>query len=349
MSITTSTLLYRPSLSIWTARKKDKTESLKVNKAAGAVDGAANVNKQLLPDSPELEAIQKWATMFRSWVYTSTLPWDDSGARIGRVDRHMDFMAEAGDKMAQGDALVQKFVAGYDAAVARAQFQLSNMFDMSDYPSAQEVERKFKFALDVSTLPNVDDFRVIEGVDPVEVERLVEVGKHSVETRIAAAMADAHDRLYQVVYKMATTLQAYGDKTIKKFNDTLLGNIADLVAVMPALNLTGDPKLTALTDAATLLAAYDLADLRKNDAVRAAAVKDAMSVINLFKGNAEEAIGAVLLTKADEARAEGFASPDDVAALITKLAPEVKTTVTPENTAAFDAADFGSMFGGDDD
>ena len=330
MSITTKTLLYRPSLSIWTARKKDKGESLKVNKAAGAVDGAANVNKQLLPESEDLEAIQKWATAFRTWVYTSTLPWDDSGARIGRVDRHMDFMAEAGDKMRQGDDLVEKFVAGYDAAVAKAQFQLSSMFDPADYPSAEEVRRKFRFALDVSTLPNVEDFRVIEGVEQDEVDRLVELGKNSVEQRIAAAMAEAHQRLYEVVAKMATTLQAYGDKTIKKFNDTLVGNIAALVEVMPALNLTGDPKLAAMCDAAAMLAQYDLADLRKNDEVRAAAIKDAQAVIGLFEGE-------TTVTPVASVKTKTLIVEPDMAVVQRALSESPSPT------------DLGAMFGGDDD
>src|SRR6185503_20341780 len=94
-----SMILYRPSLSVWTARKKDKDESEKVNTSAGAVAGAANVHKALLPDSAELQAVQKWATSFRTWVYTNTLPWDDAGGRVARVEKHMDFMQEVGDRL----------------------------------------------------------------------------------------------------------------------------------------------------------------------------------------------------------------------------------------------------------
>lgn len=277
-----SNLLYRPSLSVWTARKKDKTESAKVNSDAGAVEGAANVHKQLLPNSAELEAVQKYATAFRTWIYDSTLPWDDSGWRIGRVVRHMDFMAEAGDKMREFDTLVDAFVASYEQEVAQARFTLAGMFNQADYPGANEVRAKFAISIDVMTLPNSDDFRVVDGVPQAEVDKLCEIAANSTEARIAAGMQEAYKRLFTVVSKMATTLTQYGDKEIKKFNDTLTGNIGDLVAIMPALNIADDPKLNALTSEAKNLVDYDLADLRKDEGTRKAAIKEAAALVAKF-------------------------------------------------------------------
>lgn len=299
-TVRTSTLLYRPSLSIWTARRKDKSESLKVNKAAGAIDGAANVNKQLLPDNAELLAIQKWATGFRTWVYDTTLPWDDTGWRIGRVERHMDFMAEIGDRLSFGDGLVEAFVNKYDAAVEDARFKLNTMFDQSDYPVAGAIRRRFNFSIDCSVLPNAEDFRVVDGVTHAEADRLVANAQRDVESRIEVAMAEAHNRLYEVVAKMANTLQQYGDKTIKKFNDSLVGNIADLVKIMPALNLTNDPKLADLARQAQELTQYDMAMLRKDDSVRSAAISEATALAARFKSfiESEEIASAVVVEEA---------------------------------------------------
>lgn len=277
-----SNLLYRPSVSVWTARKKDKAESAKVNADAGAVDGAANVHKQLLPNSKELEAVQKCATSFRTWVYESTLPWDDSGWRIGQVSRHMDFMAEAGDKMREFDALVEVFVNAYAQEVENARFTLNAMFNPTDYPGVNEVRSKFAINIDVAPLPNVEDFRVVDGVPQEEVDKLVGLASKAVEDKIAAGMAEAYKRLFTVVSKMAVTLTQYGDKEIKKFNDTLIGNIADLVEVMPALNIVGDPALNALTAEARQLVEYDLTDLRKDEGTRAAAIKEAQALAGKF-------------------------------------------------------------------
>lgn len=277
-----SNLLYRPSVSVWTARKKDKAESAKVNSNAGAIEGAANVHKQLLPDSKELEDVQKYATTFRTWIYANTLPWGDNGERIGRAERHLEFMIEVGDRQREFNALVDTFLDAYAQAYENAKFTLNAMFNPADYPGQNEVRSKFSISLDVSTLPNSEDFRVVDGIPQEEVDKLCEVARSSTEARIQAGMTEAYTRLFDVVSKMATTLAQYGDKQIKKFNDTLVHNIGDLIGIMPALNITGDPKLAALTTECRVLLDYDLTDLRKNDVTRRAAIKDARALVAKF-------------------------------------------------------------------
>lgn len=279
-----SLMLYRPTFSCWTARKKDKDQSEKANRDAGAVEGAANVHKALLPDNPELLAVQKWVTAMRTWIYNVTLPWDDNGGRVARVERHMDFMAEAGDRITKGHELVEAFLNSYAAAIEQARFKLVGMFNALDYPSVDEVRRKFYFAVECDAVPDAADFRIIDGLPPEEVERLVRDAQQGAEKRIGAAMADAHERLFDVVSKMATTLQQYGDKGIRKFNDTLVSNIADVAAIIPALNLTNDPKLTKLAADAARLATYDLKDLRGMPEVRDAAIAEARALASRFEG-----------------------------------------------------------------
>jgi hypothetical protein len=271
-------LLYRPSLSIWTARKKDKGESTAVTERAGANAGSANVYKALLPENPRLEAVQKWANAFRDFIYTNTLPWDDAGWRIGTVVKHMDFMAKAGDKIREGEDMVDMFIADYAKAIENARFTLANLFDEDDYPGVEEVRSKFRFTIDVQTMPNADDFRVVEGVPPEEVDKLVSIAKNSVETRVQGAMDIAYNKLFTVVSKMATTLEQFGGGEIKKFNDTLVGNITELVDAMPALNITGDPRLDTLATQARELTQYALLDLRKDENVRKAAIIEAKAL-----------------------------------------------------------------------
>lgn len=282
-SIRNSVLLYRIAVSIWTARKLDKSESAKVNETAGAVTGAANVHKQLLPDCPELEAIRKWGTSFRTFVYLSTAPWDDNGWRAGNATNHMEFMMAVGDKIAEGEALVEQFIAVYERAIAEAQFRLANLFDARDYDTVEAVRRKFRFAVEVMPLPAVDDFRIVEGLTQDEADRLVSAAQAAADERIAGAMEDAYERLYEVVAKMASTLGAFGAGEIKKFNDTLVSNIGDLIEVMPALNLTNDPKLAELATKAKELALYSAVDLRKDPAVRDAAMTEARALAELMK------------------------------------------------------------------
>lgn len=275
-------ILYRPSLSVWTARKKDKDESAKVNTAAGATDGAANVNKSLLPDNPELLAVTKWATSFRTWIYATTLPWDDKGARIAKVEKHLDWMMEAGDRMRAGYDLVDAFMATYAPAIEAAKFKLNGMFKHDDYPTEDQVRRKFVFGIECEPVPDHADFRIIEGLPEEEVERMVADGAAAIEQRMAQAMEDIYDRLYDVVSKFGATLVAYDNKEIRKFNDTLVTNISALTGIIPSLNLTGDRKLTDLAKAAERLSTYDLKDLRAMPEVRGAAIAEAFALRRRF-------------------------------------------------------------------
>lgn len=275
-------LLYRPSLSIWTGRKLDKEASANVTDVAGAIRGAANVYKALLPENPQLGAVQKWAGQFRDFVYTNTLPWDDAGWRIGAVAKHMDFMSKTGDMIREGEALVDAFIIDYAAAIENAKFTMANLFNASDYPGIEEVRNKFRFTIDVQTMPDADDFRDVEGVPQEEVDKLVGIAKNSVETRVQGAMDIAYNKLFTVVSKMATTLEQFGGGEIKKFNDTLVGNITELVDAMPALNITGDSKLDALAQQARELTNYALIDLRKDKTVREAAIKEAKALVKVM-------------------------------------------------------------------
>ncbi len=269
-----SNLLYNVSISVWTARKKDKAETVKLNANAGAVDGAANVNKQLLPDNPELLAIHKCAGAIRTWVYENTLEWAKDW-RIGQVVRHAEFCMQFGDKAAELESLFDTFTGKYAEAIEDAKFTLNAMFNSADYPGVEEMRNKFRISLDVMPMPNAEDFRVVDGLPQEEVDRLCAVAKKSVEDRVQAGMNEAYERLFGVISKLATTLTQYGDNEIKKFNDTLMGNIEDLVAVMPALNITNDAKLNALTSEAKQLLDYDLKDLRKDEGTRKAAIREA--------------------------------------------------------------------------
>jgi hypothetical protein len=227
--------------------------------------------------------VRKWGDSFRDFIYTNTLPWDDSGWRIGRVDRHMDFMAKAGDKMRDGEEAGRGVPGRVPGGDRERQVPAGQPVRSEDYPGVEEVRGKFRFTLDVSTLPNADDFRIIDGVPQEEVDKLVGIAKNSVETRVQAAMDVAYEKLYQVVAKMATTLEQYGNGEVKKFNDTLVGNISELVDAMPALNITGDAEAGGPGRAGGELAQYAAMDLRKRPEVRKAAITEAKALAKEFK------------------------------------------------------------------
>lgn len=283
ISIRNSCLLYRPSIALWSGRKLDKDESSKVSSANGTVDGAARVHKDLLPECKELADIAKAGSALRQFVYLKTQPWDDSGWRVANVAGHMDFMAQVGDRITQIELLVDLLMNVYDQRVAEAQFKLNHLFKIADYPSATDVRRKYSFTVDVQPIPHAADIRVVEGISTAEADKLVAAAQSGVEAKINAAMEGVYQSLYDVVNKMATTLEGYDAKEIKKFNDTLVSNIADIVEAMPALNITGDPKLAEFARQAKDLSTYACVDLRKDQRARQSAAKEAKALAAAIK------------------------------------------------------------------
>jgi hypothetical protein len=333
MSLRNSTLLYRPSLSIWTARKLDKTQSVLVAHNADAKEGVANVHKQLLPECKELENVTKWATQFRTFIYTSTLPWDDSGWRIGQVARHMEFMQEIGDRITLGNLLVDALMGVYQSRVEEAKFTLNKMFNPMDYPSVQEVRSRFSFEVNVMPMPAASDFRAVEGIPKAEVEKLEKAAADAVEARIADAMKEAYERLYEVVSAMANTLEGYDGGTIRKFNDSLVDNIAKIVKVMPALNLTNDPKLAALASDAEELANYAAMDLRQHAPTREAAMNEARKLQMKFKGAIAASIADTKVPKAKAPAKKVAAAPQKPTPVGKKAIEQAKATVAKKAPA----------------
>ena len=81
-SLSSSAMLVELSISVWTGRKKDKQATADVTMSNHAKTGVAAVNKKLMADCAELDAIQKFAASVRTFHYSATLPWTDTGIRI---------------------------------------------------------------------------------------------------------------------------------------------------------------------------------------------------------------------------------------------------------------------------
>ncbi|MBX8803295.1 hypothetical protein HBA92_21450 [Ochrobactrum sp. MR28] len=59
-----------------------------------------------------------------------------------------------------------------------------------------------------------------------------------------------------------------GEKSEGVFRDSLVENIRDLITVLPALNITGDPELTAMAEKLKPLAEHNASTLRDNPTIR---------------------------------------------------------------------------------
>ena len=92
-SISSSAMLVELSIGIWEGRKKDRRASAAVTSSNNASRGIATVNKKLLGDCPELEAIKAFVSMVRQWNIRCTLPWATRGPRLLTNAQFFDYQS----------------------------------------------------------------------------------------------------------------------------------------------------------------------------------------------------------------------------------------------------------------
>jgi hypothetical protein len=265
-----SALIVNLNLSVWTARKLDRRVSEEVDQAKSTKTRAGNYHKNLLAGSGKLEQITKLAGAIRTWHYTYTQPWSDSGDRVLPMTMFTDYRARLTDYETQFGTAVNEFLNEYDTLVAAAAFQLGDLFNREDYPLREDIVGKFGFRYAFSPLPVSGDFRV-----DINEQGLTELRTHYegvMAERTTTMMKDAWDRLYDVLSRMSERLAddvVDGEPKRKIFRDSLVDNAIDVCKLLKHFNTTGDTRLEAmrqqLEDA---MRGVDAQSLRESDMLR---------------------------------------------------------------------------------
>ena len=284
-------LVGKLSITNWEAKKKAKAIEAKAEADSGAKHGTISARKSLLPGATELEDIIKHSAAMRTWWNTVSAPWFDNGMRVYNIAGHLDIQMAYGDMARHRDGLVNAFMASYAQLREAARFDLNDLFDDADYPHPDVVRARFTCQFEVMPLPDVADFRVIEGLPEDELDRLTAEANANAEARVASATKAAVERLHEAVKTMADRLATYTkaeDEAVKgaRFYDSWVGNVQELAALMPQLNVTGDPALAALAAEAAEIAKGEANTFRFDRDLRTDATAKAQSIAarlaNLF-------------------------------------------------------------------
>ena len=116
------------------------------------------VVESLLPKEA-MATLSQLRSSIRSEFYRRTLPWQDGGIRILSTGGYMDFTEFMRKAQAQWDPAVQYFVDNWDSYVADAQVKRNGLFRAEQYPTKEQVRKRFDFTYQVMPVPVADDFR----------------------------------------------------------------------------------------------------------------------------------------------------------------------------------------------
>lgn len=268
-------------ISMWTARRVDRKVTDEINEANGAANDAGRFNKSLV-DKAALAAVTLAAGHARTFHSSRTLPWQDDGARLLPAAAYLDYAAQLRTIKATFESAVTDFLAAYPAAVESARTRLAGLFKVEDYPTVEDLRRRFAFDVVVNPVPAGADFRVDLGDGQAEVIR------QEIEARAALqlseAIKDVYRRIADQCERMVDRLRTYqpgtdGERASGVFRDSLVENIRDLASILPSLNITADPHLASIAQrVAADLTRFDAVELRESDSARET-VADAAAAI----------------------------------------------------------------------
>jgi hypothetical protein len=268
-------------ISQWTARKLDRRITDEVNSSHGASPDAGRYNK-LLIEAKRLEKITKLVSEARATFYQYTKPWADEGLRILPNVLHEKFASKFRELKRRFDEAADEFEADFLSFIEERKRALNGLFNESDYPKASEIREKFKLKTRTFPVPDAEDFRS----DVLDTDTIDDIKRELTETSdqvLNDAMKHTFNQVAEAVGHMATKLKEYKAKDDGKrhfFANSLVDNVRELADLLPAFNLTNDPKLDALTKRIQReLCAEDAQTLRENGNAREVVAKSADDIL----------------------------------------------------------------------
>lgn len=245
-TISSSALRVGLSISAPTMRKQDKRATTQVILHNNARKGSANVSKKLIMSNAH-EDMTRLIAQIRAFHREQTVPWGDLGDRLVSNQNLIDYknnMAQLEDEFWD---LAKRTEDEYPQAVAQARLEVTGlgyMFNEAEYPSVDQLRRKFKFSLVFEAVPDVGDFRVDIGNQAANEMR--EQYKQVLSDRINAVHQDLAERLAEPLQRMSKGLDYNEGEKPSGFRDTLVDNVLSIVDLMRTCNLNGDAHIAGI-------------------------------------------------------------------------------------------------------
>ena len=303
-------MLVTLNISTWTAARGDKEAAKAANRATGTSEKFKSGRDtgrftRFLIDTQALEAGDSIAGSARSRHKKLTAPYSDDSTRIiGGVGyaKYMEMMESSQTEYLSWYTDI--FKPSYPGLVKEAKEIRGEDFRAAQYPDIHQIDlergrwigpspqldRKFSFTITPGAVPDANHLSKIIGVSPEDMARIQRDALNGANARLERAVNDVWERFSAVVEHMVERLKVYGQKdgeSGKKqfFTDTLVTNISDLVEIIPILNVTGNPEITAMAKRVTEeLTHYSPEVLRQSASYRAQVTKAAENIMTSIRG-----------------------------------------------------------------
>jgi hypothetical protein len=278
MKLNEKAMLVSLSISYWTGKASDDRVVEEITRKHQTASDAHEYKKVLLhPDA--INKVKAARTRARTFFFEKTSPWIDGGTRMLAAVLYMDVAKKMHEFRGEYETAVSELIRNYSKLKGEARKRLGNLYRDEDYPSEAALRKKFGWEMKVFPIPSDKDFRLDLGTQATaEIRKQIE---ESVKAAAAVATKDLWVRLHDVVSALADKMRE-ADPT---FRDSIIGNIKDLCALLPKMNIADDPRLEELRRKVEVdLSTLNLGELREDKKARKKAVDAADELLKKMAG-----------------------------------------------------------------
>lgn len=246
MKLSERAMLVSISISSWSGKAVDREITEEVSEKHNADLRDAGIYSKQLISKRALRPVLSKVALTRQTHHALTLPWDD-GSRILAASGYLHYTKCMRDNRLAVEAAAKELTKGFKAHVEEAKTRLGSMFNAADYPSADDVLKKYAIDVEIKPIPEAGDFRT--KLSEATVKAVTKDIERRTEERVKRAVSDVFERIVDVTTKMAEKLHNYegGEGQKGAFRDSLIFNVVELGQLMPNLNITGDKRLDDLS------------------------------------------------------------------------------------------------------
>lgn len=235
-------------ISSWSGMMLDREVTDEVNESYKADKEAGRYNKRLVA-AKFLSGVSSAHSNARKLHRLHTLPWEDDGTRILTTVGYINYTQIMKDAKYKVESEVKLFLQTRDDYIREGKIRLGSMFNSDDYPDANDLKDKFAFDIEIKNVNDAGDFRA--ELSDASTKAIVNDIQRRTNERLENAMGDVFKRIQEMVKRMSERLRDYapakdGKKADGVIRDSLVYNINELADLLPALNVTNDPRITQL-------------------------------------------------------------------------------------------------------
>jgi len=271
--LSTQALLATVEIHTWGGRSLDKKAGEEVaakydlGRQVGRYTKCLLIRDEVGNPARELVAVHNAGNAARVVHHAHTLPWSDEGSRILPASNFLPWASAVRDKQLlfqeAAKALIEAYPHLKDMTKEIMEHEKPGLYHEDDYPSQNDLARRFEIRIKHFPLPSADDFRANLSKPQVEAIR------QQIERDLQITVQDASMHLLARLAEVAERVAKLGNPK-SGVRAALAEDVEDLCKLVARLNFTGDPKVEEFRSRIEKELTFDPGTVKRMRGVRAA-------------------------------------------------------------------------------